>query len=137
MGILKRKELKMIRVYTEEQLNENITTHFKVKEFACKDGSPIIFVDAYMVDILELLRNELKSPIIITSGYRTPNHNTKVGGAKYSYHMRGMAVDIRVNGKSPKKVEKALDNIVPNCGIIVYNNWVHFDTRTKKYRKGV
>ena len=76
--------------------------------------------------------------VIITSGYRTPEWNKKCDGAKYSYHMRGMAVDIRVNGISAKEVAKALDKIVGSCGIIVYESWVHFDVRDgKKYRKGV
>lgn len=127
----------LIKVYTAEQNNEKISEHFKVKEFACKDGSAIIFVDDYMVQVLEILRKKLGAPITITSGYRTPAHNAKVGGAKYSYHMRGMAVDIRVNEKTPKEVAKALDKIVPACGIIVYDSWVHFDTRNGKYRKGV
>lgn len=129
----------MLRVYTSEQNNKQVGPHFKVKEFACKDGSAITFIDDYMVTILELLRKELgNKPIIITSGYRTPAHNAKVGGAKYSYHMRGMAVDIRVNGMSAKEVAKALDKIVESCGIIVYESWVHFDVRDgKKYRKGV
>lgn len=127
----------MIKVYTTEQKNENISPHFKVKEFACKDGSPIVFVDSYMVDILEILRKKLNTPITITSGYRTPEHNKKVGGAKYSYHMRGMAVDIRAKGKTAKEIAKELDKIVPMCGIILYNSWVHFDTRSSKYRKGV
>jgi uncharacterized protein YcbK (DUF882 family) len=128
----------MIKAYTTEQNNEKVGPHFKVKEFACKDGSTITFIDDYMVTILELLRKKLKKPIIITSGYRTPQHNAKVGGAKYSYHMRGMAVDIRVNGISAKEVAKALDKIVEGGGIIVYNSWVHFDVRNgKKYRKGV
>jgi uncharacterized protein YcbK (DUF882 family) len=128
----------MIKAYTTEQNNEKVGPHFKVKEFACKDGSTITFIDDYMVTILELLRKKLKKPIIITSGYRTPQHNAKVGGAKYSYHMRGMAVDIRVDGISAKEVAKALDKIVEGGGIIVYNSWVHFDVRNgKKYRKGV
>lgn len=128
----------MIKAYTTEQNNEKISTHFKVKEFACKDGSTIIFVDDYMVQVLEILRNKMGGkPITITSGYRTPAHNAKVGGAKYSYHMRGMAVDIRVEGKTPKEVAKALDEIVPTCGIILYDSWVHFDTRRRKYRKEV
>ena len=128
----------MIKAYTTEQNNEKISTHFKIKEFACKDGSAIIFVDDYMVQVLEILRNKMGGkPITITSGYRTPAHNAKVGGAKYSYHMRGMAVDIRVEGKTPKEVAKALDKIVPTCGIILYDSWVHFDTRTSKYRKEV
>ena len=129
----------MIRAYTSDQNNVQVGPHFKVKEFACKDGSAIIFIDDYMVTILELLRKELgDKPIIITSGYRTPTHNAKVGGAKYSYHMRGMAVDIRVKENSAKEVAKALDKIVDGCGIIVYESWVHFDVREgKKYRKGV
>lgn len=129
----------MIKVYTTEQNNVQVGPHFRIKEFACKDGSTITFIDDYMVTILELLRKELgNEPIIITSGYRTPTHNAKVGGAKYSYHMRGMAVDIKVNGKTSKEVAKALDKLVEGCGIIVYESWVHFDVRDgKKYRKGV
>ena len=52
--------------------------------------------------------------------------------------MRGMAVDIKVNGKTSKEVAKALDKLVGGCGIIVYESWVHFDVRDgKKYRKGI
>lgn len=119
--------------------NVQITKHFKVKEFACKDGSPVVFIDDYLVSILEILRNKIGKPVIITSGYRTPTRNSSVGGAKYSYHMRGMGADIQVESMNTKEVAKKLDEIVPDgCGIIVYNNWVHFDVRAgKKYRKGV
>nr|DAI07818.1 MAG TPA: peptidase [Microviridae sp.] len=128
-----------IKAYiVETQGNENITSHFKVKEFACKDGTPIVFVDDYLAIILNIARNIIKKPITITSGYRTVGHNAKVGGAKYSYHTRGMAADIRADGVKPKELAKVLNSIVPNsCGIIVYDNWVHFDTRDGKYRKGV
>jgi uncharacterized protein YcbK (DUF882 family) len=118
--------------------NEKIGKHFTVKEFACKDGSQVVFIDSYLVGVLDILRNELNKPVIITSGYRTPEWNAKCGGAKYSYHMRGMAADIRVNGISPKELANKLNAIVPDeCGIIVYKSWVHFDVRTNKYRKGV
>lgn len=119
--------------------NAKLTKHFKVKEFACRNGSQVVFIDDYLYSVLEILRNKLGKPVIITSGYRTPEWNAKCGGAKYSYHMRGMAADIRVNGISPKELANKLNEIVPdNCGIIVYNNWVHFDVRTgKKYRKGM
>ena len=80
--------------------NVQIAKHFKVKEFACKDGSQIVFIDGYLVSILDILRNQIGKPIIITSGYRTPEWNKKCGGEKYSYHTRGMAADIRVNGMS-------------------------------------
>jgi uncharacterized protein YcbK (DUF882 family) len=119
--------------------NEKVGQHFKVKEFACKDGSQVVFIDSHLVSILDILRNQVGKPVYINSGYRTPTRNKTVGGAKYSYHMRGMAADIRVDGMSPKELANKLNKIVPDeCGIIVYKNWVHFDVRAdKKYRKGV
>ena len=119
--------------------NVKLARHFKVREFACQDGSQVVFIDDYLYTILDILRHKLGKPVIITSGYRTPSWNAKCGGAKYSYHMRGMAADIRVNGMSAKEIAKELDKIAENgCGIIVYSNWVHFDVRPgKKYRKGV
>lgn len=129
----------MIKSYiVNRDANENVGKHFKVKEFACKDCSPVVFIDDYLVNILDILRNKLGKPVIITSGYRTPEWNKRCEGAKYSYHMRGMAADIRVNGMTPKEVANKLNAIVPDeCGIIVYKSWVHFDVRTSKYRKGV
>ena len=59
----------MLRVYTSEQNNEQVGPHFKVKEFACKDGSAITFIDDYMVTILELLRKELDNKPIIFPAY--------------------------------------------------------------------
>ena len=44
-----------------------------------------------------------ESPIVITSGYRSPELNKKVGGAPTSNHLTGCAVDIRVAG-----IEQAL-----------------------------
>lgn len=119
--------------------NTSLGKYFKVKEFACKDGSPVVFIDEYLWTILSILRTHIGKPVIITSGYRTPEWNKKCNGANYSYHMRGMAADIRVDGMSAKELANKLDKIVPpdECGIIVYKNWVHFDVRTSKYRKGV
>ena len=118
--------------------NMNVGKHFKVREFACKDGSQAVFIDTHLVAILDILRNKIGKPVIITSGYRTPEWNTKCGGAKYSYHMRGMAADIRINKMTPKQVASILNGIIPNeCGIIVYSGWIHIDTRSNKYRKGV
>lgn len=130
----------MIKCYImDTDANEKVGKYFKVQEFACKDNSQVVFIDSYLVSILDILRNKVGKPVYINSGYRTPTRNEAVGGAKYSYHMRGKAADIRVNGMSPKELANKLNEIVPDeCGIIVYKNWVHIDVRTgKKYRKGV
>lgn len=130
----------MIKSYIlDTEANKKVGKYFKAKEFACKDGTQPIFIDDYLVSILDILRSQIGKPIHINSGYRTPTRNKAVGGAKYSYHMRGMAADIRADGISAKELGNKLNAIVPDgCGIIVYENWVHFDVRTgKKYRKGV
>ena len=44
--------------------------------------------------VLDPLREHWGSPIFITSGYRCPALNRKVGGVANSYHTRGMAADI-------------------------------------------
>ena len=45
--------------------------------------------------VLDPLREAWGSPIIVTSGYRCEELNKHVGGVKTSYHLRGMAADIR------------------------------------------
>ena len=44
--------------------------------------------------VLDPLREHWGSPIYVTSGYRCPLLNKKVGGVATSYHLRGMAADI-------------------------------------------
>ena len=61
-----------------------------------------------------------------------------MGGAKHSYHMKGMAADIVVKGHTTKEVAKIASEIMKNHGgVIRYTNFVHVDVREKKYRKGV
>lgn len=49
--------------------------------------------------ILQPLRDAYGKPIIVTSGYRSPELNKAIGGAKNSQHMRGQAADIK--GSTP------------------------------------
>ena len=44
---------------------------------------------------LQTIRNELHLPIIVNSAYRSPEVNEKVGGVSSSYHVRGLAADIK------------------------------------------
>ena len=47
---------------------------------------------------LEVLRSRAGGPILINSGYRSPQLNKKIGGVAGSNHLTGCAVDIRVLG---------------------------------------
>ena len=50
-------------------------------------------------DILQPIRDAWKSPIVVTSGYRSEAVNNAVGGVKTSQHRLGEAADIKVGGK--------------------------------------
>lgn len=52
----------------------------------------------YLALWLQQLRDRLRQPILITSGYRTERVNSHVGGSPTSDHMSGLAADIRVPG---------------------------------------
>lgn len=112
--------------------------HFTGKEFRCKDGTEEFLYCTYLIEVLESIRKCLNAPVTINSGYRTPEWNTKVGGAKCSYHMKGMAADIVVKGHTTKEVAKIASEIMKkHGGVIRYTNFVHVDVREGYYRKGV
>ena len=109
--------------------------YFRAREFASPDSS-VIFVNKTLTVVLGSLRGRLGKPVYINSGYRTPQHNEKVGGAKNSYHLYGAAADIRAEGYTPKEVYKMLDNILNGWGgLEEHETFVHIDVRDDKWRK--
>lgn len=46
-------------------------------------------------EFLQIIRNELQLPIIVNSGYRSKEVNESVGGVLSSYHVKGLAADIK------------------------------------------
>lgn len=117
--------------------NMYVARNFRVKEFACHDGSDPIFIHTQLPVALQKVRDWAEAPVYIEqhSAYRTPEHNEAVGGSEGSYHMYGMAVDFHVKGKTPKQVAAFLNKLYPNsCGIGIYSWGVHFDFRKTKSR---
>lgn len=115
--------------------NKKLAANFKVKEFACTDGSDPIFIDTELVKILQKIRNHFGKAVTITSAYRTPGKNKAVGGTTYSQHLYGMAADIKVNGVTPKKVAAYAEKLLPGTGGIgVYKSFCHIDVRATKAR---
>lgn len=125
-----------VEVYSKaKQGNQKLSANFKVKEFACKDGSDVVFVSPELVQVLQSIRNHFGKAVKINSAYRTPTYNTKVGGAKYSQHCYGTAADIRIAGVSPSKVKAYVETLMPDKGGIgVYSNFTHIDVREVKSR---
>ena len=79
---------------------KRLSANFRVREFKCKDGTDKILISAELVEMLEMLRAKLAEKlggevkININSGYRTKEHNKKIGGSTTSKHCKGLAADI-------------------------------------------
>lgn len=118
------------------QSTHQISKHFKVKEFAQKDfRCDKVIVDTELIDVLEDIRAHFNKPVIITSGYRTQEYNTKIGGVKNSQHTKGTAADIKVSEIPASLVQKYLKDKYPDkYGIGSYSTFTHIDIRAKKAR---
>lgn len=125
-----------VNVYSKSKDgNKNLSANFKVREFACKDGSDPIFISQELVKILQQIRDHFQRPVTINSAYRTPTHNKREGGAVYSQHLYGTAADIVVTGVTPKKVAEYAETLLINKGGIgIYKGFTHVDVREIKSR---
>lgn len=110
----------------------SITKNFHSDEFACKDGSKKILIDVDLVSVLQKIRDEIGSAITINSGYRTITYNKKLGCAKNSYHIKGRAFDISSKTVDNWRLAKIAEKQGLK-GIIRYQNFIHIDSREKKY----
>lgn len=125
-----------VKVYSKSKDGtKQLTKNFKVREFACSDGSDVIFVSEGLVAVLQQIRSHFGKAVTINSGYRTVAKNKAVGGATYSQHLYGLAADIQVKGVSPKDVAAYAETLLPNTGGIgIYNTFTHIDVRATKSR---
>ena len=125
-----------IKVYSKAKDGEKkLSTNFKVKEFACTDGSDPIFIDTELVNVLQKIRAYFGKSCTITSAYRTPTKNKACGGSTYSQHMYGRATDVKISGVSPAKVAAYAETLLKNKGGIgIYSTFTHIDVREAKSR---
>ena len=131
----------------------NITEHFSMKELtnsqtAIKNGIPNIPKDPQVVanltllceKVLEPLREGMKCPIRISSGYRSPELNKLIGGAKASQHNIGEAVDIDLDEKNAELFSYIVNNldfdqIIWEFGDGKNPDWVHVSYKAAGNRK--
>ena len=113
-----------------------LTNNFTLQEFNSKCGRDIpnnvLPNIIQLAKNLQVLRDAVGKSISITSGYRSPQHNKKIGGAKDSQHVKGMAADIKVAGMTPKEVALVIEGLIESGkmkqgGIGIYTSWVHYD----------
>ena len=73
-----------------------LSPHFNAREFRCQCGQPHeTLIASELIDKLEALYTALNcSKIIVTSGYRCPEHDKAVGGTSSGQHTKGTAADV-------------------------------------------
>ena len=92
-------------------------------------------IDHDLLDLLTMLNGRLETdqPFDIISGYRSPETNVLLrsrskGVAQNSYHMRGMAIDIRVPGRDLLQLRRAaMDVKGGGVGYYPTSGFVHVD----------
>nr|DAV43425.1 MAG TPA: peptidase [Microviridae sp.] len=98
-----------------------VEKHFKVKEFACKDGSDLVLIDEKLAELLEEIREHFEKPVHINSAFRTESWNDAVGGTRYSKHLAGEAADIWVENVKPHDVALYADSVLDRTGGIIFS----------------
>ena len=90
---------------------------------------------------LNKFREIYGKPLIVNSGYRSPEHNAKIGGAKNSKHCQVMACDFKdVDGKL-KEFCRANDyKVLKDCDLYMEDGtktttWLHLDIFPRKNRE--
>lgn len=123
----------MVEINAYSKANDGakqLSTHFKVREFACSDGSDAVLVAPRLVMVLESIRAHFGAAVTINSGYRTPQYNAKVGGVAHSQHCYGTAADIVVKGQTPEAVAAYARQLMPDWGGVgIYKSFTHIDVR--------
>lgn len=123
----------------EEFLQSQTAIRKGIKEQFTPSQDVIDNLKDVCVNILEPIRNWLKSPVKISSGYRCEKLNKSIGGAKNSQHTTGEAVDIDLGrSKNLELLNWIKGNLEFDQLLNEYPNekeepsWVHVSFTTKR-----
>jgi len=112
--------------------NLKVAKHFNLSEFACPCCNLVMLHPKLLAKLMEL-RNTLERPVYITSGYRCPKYNQKVGGVANSYHLIGLAADIKVKDTNLIELLGYAEEIdFAGIGLYEKKNFLHLDVRPTK-----
>ena len=106
--------------------------NFNIDDFSCKccDKNRM---EISVMQRLQDFRDLIQSPIIVRSGYRCERHNQLVGGATHSYHLRGLAIDIRILGVGGvwqmAVLAEQMRSMWGGIGIYPGSGFIHLDVR--------
>lgn len=115
--------------------------HLSWEELGCNDGTP--YPEKWRQDRAKTLAGAFETireraggkPITVTSAYRTPTYNRRIGGAANSQHVQGRAMDLKPpSGLNVEQFFRLIKNVAreegsPIKGIGRYPTFIHVDIR--------
>lgn len=133
-----------------------LSRHFWLYEFTRSqtasrhgiDNTPspeaIAELQSLVANVLQPVRDFLERPIYISSGYRSPWLNRRIGGAPQSQHMYGQAADFECWGVSNVELFHTVKNLFPFDQLILEKHdpsggtnsgWIHVSYRSNGHNR--
>lgn len=128
MGKVNQKTIKSDFFTLEEFTRSSTAQRLKIDNTPSDEVVRNIQYGVQMV--LDPLRRIIRSPIIITSGFRCSALNKAVGGVANSWHTKGNAADIRISDEEEaKEIFQALQTL-PEVDTVLFEHsttaiWMH------------
>jgi hypothetical protein len=134
--------MKMIKIHRGS--SALLTPHFHESEFFCKSVDfkrDYHLLNRSLIMAAEIVREFVDAPVLIASSFRTSDGNKACGGAPDSFHLRGMALDLRCPSKQSLISENLfrrgfLYHSLRSAGINgfgISERFLHIDTRSFGY----
>lgn len=125
-----------------------ISPHFELSELTRSqtaarwgiDNTPNETVMANLIKtaaFMEEVRRICAAPIMISSGYRCPELNRKIGGSMNSQHLTGQAVDFTAKGLTLDEImQRIMESSLDYDQLIAeYQSWIHISWSDKPRRE--
>ena len=105
-----------------------LSKDFDSLELACNCGCGYDDINPKLVDKLQMLRDLVNKPIIVTSGCRCKKYNKHINGYVNSPHLEGLAVDTQIEGMTPTTLA-ILASRIHHIRIGLYPSHLHIDIK--------
>lgn len=111
----------------------NLSEHFNHNDFACKcpacKGEYRVHLG--LVGALEQIGGHFRKKVRIDSAFWCDDFHEKQNKPKRSFHTKGKAAHIHIDGVTPQELFKYCETIPELRGLVFYPNetYIHIDTR--------
>lgn len=106
----------------------SLAPNFVFSEFMSEAKGPFGFFQVHVVEAMQAIREASGGPIYVNSGYRNVAYNEEVGGATWSRHMYGDAVDMYAGALSLSELIEVCEDLGADF-TLEYDTHVHCDWR--------